>query len=83
MLVPAACKPAAWAFVEGSVETGVCLNMELPRYHVGDDVVMEEYLGRVSRWLPAWARWRLVAAVKTCFWRSRWLEIRAFTIQHI
>lgn len=40
-------------------------SMELPQYHVGDDAVMEEYLGKVSPWLPAWARWRLVAAVKT------------------
>lgn len=56
-------------------------SMELPQYHVGDDAVMEEYLGKVSPWLPAWARWRLVAAVKTYFWRFRWSEIRPVTIQ--
>lgn len=60
------------------METGGCLNTELPQYHVGDDVVMKEYLGRENPWFHAWAGWRLVAVVKTCFWRFRWSEFRPF-----
>ncbi len=49
--------------------------MELPQYHLGDDAVMKENLGRESP-CPAWTRRRLVAAVETCFWSFRRSEIR-------